>query len=302
MAVYLNQFQMLPIERTRKVLEDLFGASPSAEVIEQSNQQCYEHMESVVENTIKSSIEGSAVMHNDETGMRCEGTTKWIHVYSTNKHTYYAIDEKRGKEAMERIAILPRFKGVSVHDRWASYDNYDCEHSLCNAHILRDLKLIEEEYNKPWAATMRILLSDANKLNQSAMIGAKAIKAIEKRYDNIVKKGLRQEPLSHRITGQRGRKAKSKSLNLLVCLRDRKKQILFFLHNKDVPFDNNLAERDLRMIKLKQKISGCFRSQHGAEIFCRIRSYISTVSKQGGQVWDALQNAIRTPSSQLIQI
>jgi len=304
-AVYLNQYQMLPVERTRDVLEDLFGGSPSAEVIEQSSQLCYDNMESVIENGVKSSIISSKVIHNDETGMRCEGKTKWIHVCSTSQLTYYAIDDKRGKEAMDRIAVLPQFKGISIHDRWASYDDFDCEHALCNAHLLRDLKLIEEEYHKPWAADMRKLLSDANDLSKSAFRGIRfltALTAIEKRYNSIVKKGFRHEPVMQKMATHKGRKAKSKSLNLLTCFKERKKQILLFLHDKDVPFDNNLAERDLRMVKLKQKISGCFRSQHGAEIFCRIRSYISTVRKQGGQVWDALQNAIRAPSSQLVTV
>ena len=302
LGVYLNQYQMLPFERTREMMEDLFGCSISAEIIQQSSAHCYNQTETLVEGIIKSAIKQSAVMHNDETGMRCEGKTKWIHTYSTAKHTYYAIDEKRGKEAMKRIDILPQYSGISVHDRWASYDEYDCVHALCNAHLLRDLKLVEEEYHKPWAAAMRKLLLEAYTLSQSANPCKGAITSVEKRYANIVNKGLNQESNPVNIAIHRGRKAKSKSMNLLVCFRDRKKQILLFLHNKDVPFDNNLAERDLRMVKLKQKISGCFRSQQGAEIFCRIRSYISTVRKQGGQVWDALQNAIRAPSPQFITI
>ncbi len=259
LGVYLNQYQMLPFERTQEVLEDLFGCSISAEIIQQSSAYCYNQIEQIVEGIIKSEIKQSEVMHNDETGMRCEGKTKWIHTYSTMNHTYYAIDEKRGKEAMKRIDILPKYNGISVHDRWASYNEYDCEHALCNAHLLRDLKLIEEEYHKPWAADMRKLLSDANDLSKSAFRGIRfltALTAIEKRYNSIVKKGFRHEPVMQKMATHRGRKAKSKSLNLLTCFKERKKQILLFLHDKDVPFDNNLAERDLRMVKLKQKISG----------------------------------------------
>jgi transposase len=302
LAVYLYQYQMIPYERVREMMQDLFECSISAEIIHQCSAHCYNQIEGIVEGIIKTEMKESDIMHNDETGMRCEGKTKWIHGYSTTKHTYYAMDDKRGKEAMKRIGILPTYNGISIHDRWASYDEYKCGHALCNAHLLRDLKLVEEEYRKPWATAMRNLLLDAYTLSQSANPDRVAITAIEKRYANIVKQGLKEEPILFNGIQHRGRKAKSKSLNLLCCFRDRKKQILLFLHNKDVPFDNNLAERDLRMVKLKQKISGCFRSQQGADIFCRIRSYISTMRKQGKQVWVALQNAIRAPSPHLVTL
>jgi len=295
MGVYLNQYQMLPFERTRELMEDLFECSISAEVLQQSNERCYDKLEQNVEKEIKESIAQSAVMHNDETGIRCEGATKWIHSYSTQRHTYYAIDDKRGKEAMDRINILPQFTGNSVHDRWASYEKYDqCQHSYCNAHLLRDLKG-EKENNKSWAATMQTILLDAYSLSKQEHILPAAIAAIEKQYDHIVQKALEEEPLPFASPHKRGRKAKTKSLKLLECFRDKKKQILRFLHDKTIPFDNNLAERDLRMVKLKQKISGCFRTRKGAYVFCRIRSYISTVKKQGGQVWDALQLTMKTP-------
>lgn len=302
MGVYLNQYQMLPFERTRETMEDLFECSISAEVLQQSNEKCYDMLEQKVEKEIKASITQSAVIHNDETGIRCQSTTKWIHSYSTQSHTYYAIDDKRGKEAMDRINILSQFTGNTVHDRWASYEKYDhCQHSYCNAHLLRDLKG-EEENNKSWAAAMKTTLLDALALSKQERTAPDSIIAIEKRYDRIVKQAIKKEPIPARALHKRGRKAKSKSLNLLECFRDKKREVLRFLHDKTIPFDNNLAERDLRMVKLKQKISGCFRTRKGADVFCRIRSYISTVKKQGGQVWDALQLTIKKPPFQPILI
>lgn len=294
MGVYLNQYQMLPFERTRETMEDLFECSISAEILQQSNELCYDNLEEKVENEIKEHMMESTVMHNDETGIRCEGTTKWIHSYSTQSHTYYAIDDKRGKEAMDRINILPQFTGNTVHDRWASYEKYaQCQHSYCNAHLLRDIKG-EEENNKSWSVTMKAILLDAYALSQKEHISTDSISAIEKRYDRIVKKAIKQEPIPESALHKRGRKAKSKSLNLLECFRDKKKEVLRFLHDKTIPFDNNLAERDLRMIKLKQKISGCFRTRKGADMFCRIRSYISTVKKQEKRIWDALQITMKS--------
>lgn len=302
MGIYLNQYQMLPFERSQELMEDLFGCSMSAKVLQQSNELCYDNLEQMVEEEIKESMICGTVMHNDETGIRCEGKTKWIHVYATGINTYYAMDDKRGKEAMDRINILPLFGGNSVHDRWASYDKYDnCQHSYCNAHLLRDLKG-EEENNKSWAASMQTILLDAYALSQQEHTDHNDIAAIEKRYDRIVKEAIKQEPIPALELHKRGRKAKSKSLNLLECFRDKKKEVLKFLYDKTVPFDNNLAERDLRMVKLKQKISGCFRTKKGADVFCRIRSYISTVKKHDGLVWDALQMTMKKSLLQPIMI
>lgn len=301
-GVYLNQYQLIPFERTQAIMKDLFECSMSAEVLQQSNELCYNNLEQKVEQEIKESIVSSQVMHNDETGMRCEGKTQWIHVYSTQELTYYAMDNKRGKEAMDHINILPRFVGNSVHDRWASYDNYThCQHSYCNAHLLRDLKG-EEENNKSWAATMQTILLDAYEQSTQEQADQDCIDTIEKRYDHIVKKAIKQEPIPAITLHKRGRKAKSKSLNLLECFRDKKIEVLRFLHDKTVPFDNNLAERDLRMVKLKQKISGCFRTRKGGDVFCRIRSYISTIKKQGGQVWNALQITLKPTTIQSVMI
>ena len=304
MAVYFNQYQFLPFERTKETMNDLFGCAMSAEVIKQSNEQCYERLEPVVEEQIKTSLINSAVMNCDETGLRCENDMQWVHSYSTDRHTYYAIDEKRGGEAMERINILPRFKGICEHDRWASYDQYEeMDHALCNNHLMRDLEFVEEAYNKSWAEKMQNVLIEGLHLSRQEKMNKIALSALETRYDRIVKKAIKEEPPAV-ITEKkkRGRKARSEPLKLAECFLHRKEDILRFLHDPRVPFGNNLAERDIRMIKLKQKISGCFRTRKGAEIFCRIRSYISTLKKQNKNVWDALQLTIRAPSTQLIAV
>jgi transposase len=293
LMVYLNQYQYLPFERLQEFSQDCLGLSISDGLLATSNQLCYENLEQT-EMDIKHQIIQSAVMHNDETGMRCEGKTKWIHTSSTELYTHYSIQDKRGREGMDAIGILPHFKGNSVHDRWASYDGYDCDHSLCNAHTLRDLKFLAEEIGSEWAKEMIPLLVEANQYKKEGLLDEKNIHLIEKQSQKIIRKGLKEEPPPPIVTekAKRGRKAKSKSLNLLEVFIYRSKQVWMFIYNEAVPFDNNLAERDLRMVKLKQKISGCFRSKKGAQVFCRIRSYISTVRKQGHGILHAIECAL----------
>ena len=290
--VYLNQYQMLPFERLQELSEVLFSMRISDGVLAMGNEACFDNLEQT-ETDIKQRIMESAVIHNDETGIRCEGKTQWIHSSSTDQYTHYDIHARRGKEAMDAIGILPEFKGVSVHDRWASYDAYDCTHALCNAHLLRDLKSLSQETGSSWADKMISLLVQANKDKKAGVLTVSAIAAIEKMSEQILKEGIEQEPIAVQTSEiKRGRKAKSKSLNLLEVFLHRREQVWAFIYNPDVPFDNNLAERDLRMVKLKQKISGCFRSINGAKTFCRIRSYISTARKHGYDILDAITKAL----------
>ena len=292
LMVYLNQYQYLPFERLQEFSEDCFGISISDGVLNQSNQRCYENLEQT-EIDIKQQIIQSEVTHNDETGIRCEKKTQWIHSSSTELYTHYSIQNKRGREGMDAIGILTNFKGISVHDRWASYDDYDCDHALCNAHLLRDLKFLAEENDSKWAEKMIPVLVQSNQYKKEGLLDEKNIHTIEKQSRRILKEGLKQEPPPIAITTiKRGRKAKTKSLLLLEVFMHRSQQVWAFIYNKAVPFDNNLAERDLRMVKLKQKISGCFRSLNGAQVFCRIRSYISTARKQGYGILHAIECAL----------
>jgi transposase len=299
LMVYLNQYQYLPFERLQEFSEDCLGLKISDGLLATSNQLCYENLEQT-ELDIKQQIIESEVMHNDETGIRCEKKTQWIHSSSTALHTHYGIQRKRGKEGIDAIGILPNYTGISVHDRWVSYDDYDCGHALCNAHLLRDLKFLAEENDSDWAAKMIAVLVQASRYKKEGLLDEKSIHTIEKQSRRIIKEGLKQEPPPIAITTiKRGRKAKTKSLLLLEVFIHRGHQVWAFLYNQSVPFDNNLAERDLRMVKLKQKISGCFRSLTGAQVFCRIRSYISTARKQGYSILDAIECALLNNPIQL---
>jgi hypothetical protein len=292
MMVYLNQYGFIPYERLQEYLKDWFGLSVSDGVLVGVNKKCFENLEEP-DQQIKEQVKVSPVIHNDETGLRCENKTKWVHTSSTEDYTYYSIHEKRGREAINDIGILPGYTGVSVHDRWSSYDDYDCEHALCNAHLLRDLKGLVENDNKKWAERMISFLVEAKEMKEAEKISKRTMEKLLHQYDVIVAYGKRNEPqLVIPVKKKRGRIKKPKSLLLLEDFKKRKDQVLKFLLNPHVPFDNNLAERDLRMVKLKQKISGCFRTKFGSQMFCRIRSYISTARKQGYSVLQALQWAM----------
>lgn len=291
-ATYLNQYQFIPYERLQELMEDCFGHRISDGVLQKTNLTCYNNLE-YTEEFIKEILKGSNVLGNDETGIRCKSKGKWIHNSSTPHYTHYSIQAKRGREAMDKIGILSEYEGISVHDRYPSYDKYKCKHALCNAHLLRDLKYLSEEMNRAWAEKMIKLLVKANKKKKEDRLDVNTIEKLENSYDRIIQQGLNKEPpaLIPKVT-KRGRKAKNKSLRLIETFEGRKEEILRFINDPDVPFDNNLSERDLRMVKLKQKISGCFRTDKGGEIFCRIRGYISTVKKQNLNVLDAISAAM----------
>ena len=300
LMVYFNQYQFIPFDRLQQLSEDCFGMSISDGVLEKSNQTCYEHLEQT-EEKIKQALIQSPVINNDETGIRCEGITQWVHSTSTPELTFYCIHTKRGTEAINAIGILPQYKGKSIHDRWASYNSYtSCLHGYCNSHLLRDLKYINEEHESSWALSMKQLLVQANDLKKQGNLNSITRKDIEVKYNQIVQEAIKEEALhTARDKPSRGRTSKPKSELLANVFTFESERVLLFLYHEDVPFDNNLAERDLRMLKLKQKISGCFRSSHGAEVFCRIRGYISSARKQGHKILDVLENALNGNPIQL---
>ena len=293
LMVYLNQQQFVPYERLQEFSKDVLGISISDGLLQDSNQKCYTNL-SLTEESIKSALLQSEVMHNDETGIRCESANKWVHSASTSKLTHYSIHNKRGVEAMDAIGILPNYTGITVHDRWKSYNQYtNATHAYCNAHLLRDLKYINEEHNSKWALEMKLLLMEANTLKKQAELNANSIAKITNKYSTIIENALKEEPPDAAQTQKkRGRKPKSKTRLLLDVFINHQQKVLLFMYNKSVSFDNNLAERDIRMVKLKQKISGCFRTIEGAEVFCRIRSVISTARKNGVNILDTISAAI----------
>jgi len=217
-------------------------------------------------------------------------------VACTESLTYYFVHPKRGQLAMNDMGILPQFGGTGVHDGLKSYAQYGFLHSLCNAHHLR-LTFIVERYQQDWAEQMRTLLGKMNRLvDEAKASGAEALEPsqitqLEQQYVEIIQLGFKTNPPEVIAADQpkpRGRRKQSPAKNLLDRLATQQDAVLRFIHDFQVPFDNNQAERDVRMMKLKQKISGCFRSQEGASMFCRIRSYLSTLRKQGVNIWDAL--------------
>ena len=296
-AVYLSQYQLLPYERTSELFFDLFGVELSQATLVNTNQSCYEILKPVAEK-IKEQIIGAGVVHFDETGLYIDGKRYWLHGASTKNLTYYGAHPKRGDEATNEIGILPYFQGTAVHDFWKSYFKYDCRHALCNAHHLRELTAIYELDKQQWPKDLIDLLLEIKKAVSQRkaftnMLDPIQLQSFEERYDRIINQGLAENPppILPGKAGKRGKTKQTKAKNLLDRLNEHRLEVLAFMYDFQVPFDNNQAERDIRMTKVKQKISGAFRSQDGANTFCRIRSYISTVKKNSLSVIDAIKAA-----------
>jgi transposase len=237
------------------------------------------------------------VLHHDETGVRRAGALAWAHVTSTSRLTPYAIHPKRGREALDAIGILPDFQGVSVHDGWGSYRLYTtCRHALCNVHHLRELTFLEEQDQQTWAADLKTLLREMKAATDHARTsGQVRLPAAERadfvtRYHALLASGLAANPPpdQQRRGGQRGRLAQSPTRNLLERLLLQQDQVLAFLDDLTIPFDNNQAERDLRGLKIQQKVSGGFRSDWGSQAYATIRGYLATLRKQGQSLLAAL--------------
>jgi transposase len=299
LMAYLVEYQLLPYERAGELLEDLFGEpAPGAGTLYSTVERCFEGLEET-EEAIKEGLLGGAaavVGGFDETGLRVEGKGMWVHVASTDELTHYAVHEKRGVEATKEIGILPFFKGVAMHDGLSSYRQYEqCAHALCNAHHLRELRFIKEEHEQQWAGRMGALLLEIEEADREeaasggTRLEPERVEEFERRYQRLLEAGLAANPPPER-TGKRGRPKQGKGKNLVDRLSKYRREVLRFMHDFRVPFDNNQAERDLRMVKVRQKISGGFRTRRGAQMFCRIRGYISTMRKQGENVLAALES------------
>jgi transposase len=290
LLTYLSQYQLMPYDRIAEFCMDVFGIRMSTGTIYNANRQAYD-ASGPVEEIIKGQLAKEPLLHADETGVFCGGFLRWQHVLSTERLTYYCIHEKRGRGAIDDMGIIPGYRGRLMHDFWRAYLAYDCDHAFCNAHLIRELTGIDENYRQAWACEMIDLLLSIKKHADSCLnrLNGSTIQGYEKTYDRIIAKGFRINPRPPGIAGRRGRKKKPKPLNLLDRMKDHKKEILSFMYDVTVPFDNNQAERDLRMVKVQQKISGCFRSREGGMFFARIRGYISTVKKNGVPVFGALQ-------------
>ena len=306
LMVYLCIFQLLPYDRVSEFFSDLFERSVSKATLVKAVSECSQNLTGV-EERIRELLAGAQVLNVDETGMRVVGIRQWLHVASTELLTIYANHRKRGSQAMNTMQILPKFRGVMVHDFWSPYFQYLSRHALCNAHIIRELKGISENYGQKWSDHLHDLIYEIKEAVDTARHTSRSLTYqqstdFEERYSRILETGMEENPsspLSEPIA-KRGRKKQSKAKNLLDRCQKYQKEILSFMDDFTIPFSNNQAERDIRMMKLQQKISGTFRSEDGAANFCRVRGYISTVKKHNLPVLTSLVRAFKgapfTPS------
>ena len=281
-ATYLTSYQLLPIKRTTELIFDLFGVKISQGTVVSAAQEAYEKLEDT-QTRIEEELLASEVVHFDESGMRVEGKTHWLHSAGTERCTLYSIHKKRGRDAMDEINILPRFEGTAVHDHLKSYYGYtNCAHAECNQHHLRTLKYIYEDLKMGWAGEMANLLLRINRhVELSKLFGADCLE-----QDDIAEyEQAYRDILSGVDTSKTAPTESRRMANRLVKYEQ---ETLLFMLDFNVPFTNNLAERDIRMPKAKQKISGGFRSVGGANAFARIRSFVSTAKKKGKDVYDGI--------------
>ena len=290
-AVYMSQYQLIPYDRIRDHFQDQMHIAVSAGSVFHFNQEAYAGLE-FFERWAKTELAGSDLLHADETGINIGGKRHWLHCASNRALTLFYPHVKRGTEAMDEMGILPFFQGTLCHDHWKPYYRYDCIHALCNAHHLRELERAWEQDQQQWAKEMQALLIEIAQAVEDAggRLPADEAKRWRRRYRRLLKKAEIEcpPPDESQRAGKRGRLKRSKARNLLERLRDCEQDVLRFMEVEDVPFTNNQGENDLRMTKVQQKISGCFRSIEGAKIFCRVRSYLSTCRKQGMTATQAL--------------
>jgi transposase len=302
-SVYMSQFQMVPYHRLSDYFSSIIGMPISEGSLYNFNLRAYQLLEQV-EDYVKLQLLEEAMLHADETGIRVGKKRIWLHCVSSPLWTYLYPHKSRGTDAMEEMDVLPNYTGVLCHDHWKAYFTYICLHALCNAHHLRELERAYEQDGQRWAKNMKNLLLEMNELtkdNDGALTEDQA-KPLMKRYRTLLTQGNKECPENVSVNGKRGRTAQSKSRNLLIRLREYETEALRFLTDKDVPFTNNQGENDIRMSKVHQKISGCFRSMTGAKIFCRVRGFLITCRKQGVNPADALKDLFAGKLPKFIKI
>lgn len=300
-AVYLRDLQLIPYARISRTLKDLFGLNICPATVKRAEEKYFQNLKEVSD-YIKEHLIKENVVSCDETGMRVKSHRDWCHVISTNKFTLYFHDKSRGSEAMDKMGVLPEYQGIIIHDFWKSYFKYQkCKHAACNAHIIRELKGIIKNFSQDWPQEMIDLLTEskehADKRRELGKeIEEKEVEALREKYRRIVMKGFEVNPppkIPEDQKGKKGRTRQGKARNLLERLAEHEDEILRFATDLHVPFDNNQAERDLRMVRVQQNISGCFRTPQGADAFCRNRGYISTIMKNLMSVIDSLYAALQ---------
>ena len=299
LAAALNTAGAVSIKRTHEILSGVFNIPIAAGTISSMVKRCADSLSETV-SKIKDKMTGSALGHFDETGTRVDKKLWWVHDASNCEYTYLDISPKRGTAGMEQCGVLPEFKGTAMHDCWTSYWNYpDIRHAVCCAHLLRELAGITENHpDQKWAPEFIDLLLKMKKAKDKAVEKGKESLSyyhyhkFDKKYDELIEQARKENPLPENTEKKRGRKKKGKIRALVERLVDYKASVCLFIHDFMVPFDNNQAERDLRMIKVKTKVSGCFRTEEGARDYLKIMSYVGTAHKQGYNAYEAIKNAI----------
>ena len=299
-VTYFNQVHFIPFGRLHEVLEDCYNLAASQGSFANFNYKCASQIESSMI-AIKNNITNTKVAGFDESEMRVNGKLHWLHVARDDKNTFYEIHQKRGLEAMDAIDILPNFKVTATHDHWKPYYSYEqCEHGLCNEYHLRGLEFVHTRYTQLWVKKM---VNCLNEINNDVIARKKAgfkksslnlTAKYDRKYSRIFRGGLDEVlklPVS--ISGKRGKTKQHKAKNLRDRLREFKQDTLLFMNDFDVPFTNNGNERDIRMCKVKSKISSGFRSYKGSDAFCKIRSYISAAKKDSKNIMEALSDAFK---------
>jgi transposase len=287
-VVHLTHHHMMPVQRTAALMGDFFGLAVAEATVLAASDEARVRLQPAVD-SIARAIQAAEVAHADETGMRVAGSLHWMHVLATTMLTWVACHAKRGRQAFDALTILPGFLGTLVHDGWKPYRDLACRHGLCNAHHLRELTYVFEELGQAWAGRMiDLLVAACHEVNEvGSPLPPGRIADFRARYAEILAQGDAVSPLVQK-SGKRGRTRQSKAANLLLRLRTYADDVWRFATDHNVPFTNNLAEQAVRMPKVKQKISGGFRTKGGADTFCTIRSYLATMHKQGANLFHAL--------------
>lgn len=294
--VYLHAYQLLPVARIQELVSDLFPCSLSVGTVASAVADGDRALAGT-EMAIREALQQVPVAHFDETGLRVTGTQQWVHVASTDRLTHYHVHPRRGAAGMEAAGVLPGFTGVAVHDGLHGYRTFACGHALRNVHHLRELTFIAEQYHQAWAADGKALLQELHAAVTTAgatgqdHLAPMRVRQAHQRYRALARAGLAANPPQPKAPGAPGPPKRSPGGKLAERLGRYETEALGFLQDFRVPFDNNQAERDLRMVKVRQKISGGFRTTLGAAQFARLRGYISTARKQGHSPLTALQAA-----------
>lgn len=306
LVVSLNTSGALSINRIHEILGNVFDIPLSTGVITTMVRRCANAVSETVEK-IRKKIAASELAHFDETGTRVDGKTQWVHVACNENYTYLYLNRKRGTQAMDEGGVLTMFGGIAVHDCWKPYWHYDSIlHAICNAHVLRELiGVIENHPEQKWAPAFRKLLLDMLGAKEKAQAKEKEqlskylLDKFSKKYDDILETGIQENPLPEAPAKKRGRRKRGKVRALIERLQEYKASVCLFIESFAVPFSNNQAEQDIRIIKVKTKVSGCFRTEQGASDYLKIMSYVGTAKKHGMNPFEAVKQAI-TGNIQLV--